>query len=201
MTDFIHEQPKPASQQSAPEQDKPPISERERQKKVYTYIGILFSVAFILILWTFLMSHRSNQELLSELRGNNSALESTASSLQAALDENLELNNRISQLEKQAAELASSVDALTSERDAALTARDEALQRLDAVNLLAQLEYQFAQEDYEACRGLIRQLDPLKMKLPEGGSPTAAERYAALVEAVSAQPESPVEDAASTQQP
>ena len=93
MTDFIHEQPKAPQEQKAPAYV-PPKTEAERQKKVYKYVGILFLVAAILIAWSFLMTHRSNQQVLSELK------EST-STLQSAFDKNEELTARVEELEEQ----------------------------------------------------------------------------------------------------
>ena len=66
MTDFIHEAPPPEnSKPAAPEK---PTSEKERQKRVYAYIAVLFTVAFILILWSFLANHRSNQQVIDQLK-------------------------------------------------------------------------------------------------------------------------------------
>ena len=97
MTDFIHEQPKAPQEQKTPAYV-PPKTEAERQKKVYKYVGILFLVAAILIAWSFLMTHRSNQQVLSELK------EST-STLQSAFDKNEELTARVEELEDQLREL------------------------------------------------------------------------------------------------
>ena len=76
MTDFVHESPKDPSKESAPKEEKP-TTERERMKKVYTYVAVLFSVAFLLILWTFLMNQRSSQAIRDEIKSGNSALQST----------------------------------------------------------------------------------------------------------------------------
>ena len=70
MTDFIHEAPPPENPKpAAPEK---PTSEKERQKRVYAYIAVLFTVAFILILWSFLANHRSNQQVIDQLKGSTS---------------------------------------------------------------------------------------------------------------------------------
>ena len=55
MSDLIHEGPKDPNKPPVPGEEKP-TTERERMKKVYTYVAILFTVAFLLILWTFLMN-------------------------------------------------------------------------------------------------------------------------------------------------
>ena len=72
MTDFIHEAPPPENPKpTAPEK---PTSEKERQKRVYAYIAVLFTVAFILILWSFLANHRSNQQVIDQLKGSTSMI-------------------------------------------------------------------------------------------------------------------------------
>ena len=62
MSDLIHEGPKDPNKPPVPGEEKP-TTERERMKKVYTYVAILFTVAFLLILWTFLMNQRSINEI------------------------------------------------------------------------------------------------------------------------------------------
>ena len=49
-------------------ENKTPVT--PQQKKVYLYIIVLFTAAFLLILWSFFATHRSNQLLLDEVRGN-----------------------------------------------------------------------------------------------------------------------------------
>lgn len=66
----------------------------------------------LLIAWSFLMSHRSNQQIISELK------EST-STLQSAFDKNEELEHRIDTLEKSYAVLESENARLRQELDAA----------------------------------------------------------------------------------
>ena len=62
MSDLIHEGPKDPNKPPVPGEEKP-TTERERMKKVYTYVAILFTVAFLLILWTFFMNQRSINEI------------------------------------------------------------------------------------------------------------------------------------------
>ena len=95
MTDFVHEGPKDPNKPPVPGEEKP-TTERERMKKVYTYVAVLFTVAFLLILWTFLMNQRSSREIRDEIRSGNNTLQST-------LDENQALTDRITELEEQLA--------------------------------------------------------------------------------------------------
>ena len=97
MTDFIHEAPPPENPKpAAPEK---PTSEKEQQKRVYAYIAVLFTVAFILILWSFLANHRSNQQVIDQLKGSTSMMQST-------LEQNAKLEDEVKALElyRQAAE-------------------------------------------------------------------------------------------------
>ena len=134
MTDFIHEHPKdePAAPSPAPAPE-PPLDEKTGQKRVYGYIFILFIVAFSLLLWSYMMNQRSNDQVLSELRGN-------ASAMQTALARNVELEKQTDELrsaldeaakdklaqEREIARLNEELAALTAERDA-LRAQVEAL--------------------------------------------------------------------------
>ncbi|MBR0310823.1 MAG: hypothetical protein IJQ98_00360 [Oscillospiraceae bacterium] len=134
MTDFIHEHPKdePAAPSPAPAPE-PPLDEKTGQKRVYGYIFILFIVAFSLLLWSYMMNQRSNDQVLSELRGNadamqtaiarNVELEKQTDELQAVLDE--AAKDKLAQ-EREIARLNEELAALTAERDA-LRAQVEAL--------------------------------------------------------------------------
>ena len=112
MTDFIHEAPPPENPKpAAPEK---PTSEKERQKRVYAYIAVLFTVAFILILWSFLANHRSNQQVIDQLKGSTSMMQST-------LEQNAKLEDEVKALETEIGELA-----LAETEDALSAAREEA---------------------------------------------------------------------------
>ena len=119
MTDFVHEAPKDPSKASAPREEKP-TTERERMKKVYTYVAVLFTVAFLLILWTFLMNQRSSQAIRDEIKSGNHALQST-------LEENDTLETRVKELEAQLAEAEADRDALSE----AIERKSEQLRALD----------------------------------------------------------------------
>ena len=93
MSDLIHEGPKDPNKPPVPGEEKP-TTERERMKKVYTYVAILFTVAFLLILWTFLMNQRS----INEIKDGNTALQST-------LQQNDSLEAHIAELEEQRAQV------------------------------------------------------------------------------------------------
>lgn len=135
MTDFIHEHPKdePVNPAPQPPREEPPLDEKTGQKRVYGYIFILFIVAFSLLLWSYMMNQRSNDLVLSELRGN-------ASVMQTTMERNVELEQQVDELQAEARSLEAELKelqarakalesenaALTEERDTLQTALDEA---------------------------------------------------------------------------
>ena len=173
MTDFVHEAPKDPNKASAPKEEKP-TTERERMKKVYTYVAILFTVAFLLILWTFLMNQRS----INEIKDGNTALQST-------LQQNDSLEAHIAELEEQLA---------TAEEDK--KALDETVERkseqLRALDWLIEIENNYSAKDYDAARDNIRAFEkegaaeslpeqPLRTAITGDDAPSPAARYHALV--------------------
>ena len=117
MTDFIHEHPK--DPQTTPAQNTPPMDEKTGQKRVYGYIFVLFVVAFGLLAWSFLMNQRGTDQVLSELRGNADALQTT-------LTRNVELEREVDALEAR-------VETLTKENE---DLKQSAAQQQDIVDML-----------------------------------------------------------------
>lgn len=144
MTDFVHEPPKDPTPSPAPQEEKP-VSEHERLKKVYTYVAVLFAVAFLLILWTFFMNQRSSQEMLHEIRSGNDAM-------QNMLDENEVLEARIAELENELDLLKEK----NQEQDLDIT---RYAAQLIALDWLSELEQQYAARDYDAARATIRAIE------------------------------------------
>ena len=173
MTDFVHEAPKDPNKASAPKEEKP-TTERERMKKVYTYVAILFTVAFLLILWTFLMNQRS----INEIKSGNSALQST-------LEENDTLEARVKELETQLAEAEEDKDSLSE----TVELKSEQLRALD---WLIEIENNYSAKDYDAARDNIRAFEkegaaeslpeqPLRTAITGDDALSPAARYHALV--------------------
>jgi len=159
MTDFIHEHPKdeqiPAPAGPTPPPAEPELDEKTGQKRVYGYIFLLFIVAFSLLLWAFLMNQRSTDQVLSELRGS-------ASTLQSTLDRNIELEEQLGESERQKLLLEKQVERLEEQNRQLRQTVDEEQERSDrllgdlaAYAQAANLEYAFGQKDYERCRELI----------------------------------------------
>jgi len=164
MTDFIHEAPKPA-QPPEPEQmtEETPLDEKSGQKRVYGYIFLLFIVAFSLLLWSFLMNQRSNEQVISELRGS-------ANTLQSTLDRNLDLQKQTEALEARVAELEKQVQKLEKEKTSLqdqLRQRTETerqlldeSQELEAVRAVYYAEILSAQGDHAAAAAVLTSWEP-----------------------------------------
>ena len=178
MTDFVHEAPKDPSKASAPKEEKP-TTERERMKKVYTYVAVLFTVAFLLILWTFLMNQRSSQAIRDEIKSGNSALQST-------LEENDTLEARARELEAQLAEAEANRDALSE----ALERKSEQLRALD---WLIEIENDCRAKNIDEAKENIRAFEKegaakdlpteaLRTAITGDDAPSPAARYKAIVE-------------------
>ena len=206
MTDFIHEHPAKGESSAVPSSppdggaEETPLDEKTGQKRVYGYIFILFIVAFALLLWSFLMNQRSTDQVLSELRGN-------ASNLQSMLDRNVALEQRVSALQAERDGLEEENEALRGQLEEA-RARAESLEETNwelaysryALNYLSQLERAVAEGNDEWARTFIERLEsgadtpkPLRDYLPGGvlhtdpdgsDAPSPADRYAELKESL-----------------
>ena len=151
MTDFIHEQPK----EPKPQKPEPELSPSKRQKRVYLYIAILFTAAFVLILWSFLASQRSNQLVLSAIHSNSTMLQST-------LEENQALETEGDTLRRQLDTLNEENEALQSqlkEAEQSLQALEEEHERsrnaLHALDWLRRIESSYAAGDAEQTKAMI----------------------------------------------
>lgn len=207
MTDFIHEHPvkdEPSAVSPAPPDEdaaEAPLDEKTGQKRVYGYIFLLFIVAFSLLLWSFFMNRRSTDEVLSELRGN-------ASSLQSMLERNAALEARLDTLKAERDALEDENEALRGRLEEAREQAEsleetnrELAYRLYALNYLSQLERAVAEGNDEWAEEFAARMEgtsdtpkPLKDYLPDyplhtdpdgSDAPSPAERYAALKESVS----------------
>lgn len=178
MSDFIHEGPKDPNKPPVPGEEKP-TTERERMKKVYTYVAVLFCVAFLLILWTFLMNQRSSQAIRDEIKSGNHALQST-------LEENDSLEARVKELEAQLAEAEEDKKAL----DETVGVQSNQLRALD---WLLEIENAYNTGDLDAAKDNIRSFEetgtveflpkePLRTGITGDDAPSPAARYKAIVE-------------------
>lgn len=174
MSDLIHEGPKDPNKPPVPGEEKP-TTERERMKKVYTYVAILFTVAFLLILWTFLMNQRS----INEIKDGNNTLQST-------LEQNDTLEARVDELETQLA---------AAEEDSKALNETVSLQsdQLRALDWLLEIEQAYGAKDYDTAKENIRAFEkdgtskylpekPLRTGITGDDAPSPAARYQSIVD-------------------
>ncbi|MBQ9459470.1 MAG: hypothetical protein IJU66_06005 [Oscillospiraceae bacterium] len=159
MTDIIHEHPKEetksAQTPSPAAAEETPVDERTGQKRVYGYILLLFVVAFFLLLWSFLMNQRSNEEVISEVRGSTGTIQST-------LDRNMELEREVNALEEnnrlleiKIAEQEKKDEAQEQDKQLLREEKERAEEIAAFYADVAALEYAYVRQDYERCRSLI----------------------------------------------
>ena len=142
-----------------------------KHKPVVLYLVLLFAIAFLLILFSFVMHQRSNAEVLKQLQSQVDTLQQlqdVEARFKDTLEKNDTLNEQVSELEQQAAE-ASKVQ--------------------QAQSLVWQLEQLYLSGENDACREVLKALkkDELYRSLPtesqygEGeGAKTYESPYAAF---------------------
>lgn len=116
------------SLQHAAEHEKP-----TKRNPVLFYLMILFAAAFLLLLMSFLMQHRANQEAMNNLQEtSNSAVES----LENKLKENEELKAQVDQLEEENQELTEQLESYTTQGQQEQSEQEAILQALSDLNTL-----------------------------------------------------------------
>ena len=158
-------QPAPEPEASA---EKAPISAKKRTA-LLRYMAVLFGVAFLLVLLSFLIQIRDSRETISDLNQSN------ASALQNALqlqEENQALTAANDDLEAQLAEekeAAEDLEAQLTDAEDAAKRSSEAAQ--EEQTLRQNYEFLFAasqcynEGDYQSCYGLLTQeMDPSLME-------------------------------------
>lgn len=178
MTDFIHERPK---DHPAPPPEKP-ATEKERVRKVYVYVAILFTAAFVLILWSFLMTHRSNQQILDQMEGSTNFLQSTLSENRQLQQENDALAGENDALEARIAALEQQLtDAARRESERAGAEKALSLQAL-ALARLAEAYAAHNAGDDEAALAWLQGISPADLPIYDGDGtlPSPVSSYYAL---------------------
>ncbi len=176
----------------APEEN--PSSGPDGKKPVIVYILVLFTVAFLLMIWSLFSHQRSNTEAIGRLQGSVSAMQEVQ-----------ELQDRVIQLQEELAEVKEQLEqeqeaaetAAAAARDGAgalLTERDSLEAQVAALTALYRLQQLYAARDLESCEAeisalgsgsLLDSLDAVSREWDWDVTPPS-ERYLELKEAVSA---------------
>ena len=193
------EQPKPQEQNEStveqptaaePAKDRAPISD-EKRTALLRYMAILFGVAFLLVLLTFLIQLRDSKQTISELNKSNASALQNAGKLQ---DENQALTTAKLDLEDQVEELEAEVKDLTNTNAALEKTQKDLEKQLEettqkvadtqtAYVLLAQAKTAAAEEDSETLSTVLEQLNPLVELLTADDQATVAQMQTQLDEA------------------
>lgn len=164
----------------------PPDTKEKRQKSVFKYITILFAAAFVLMLLTFMMERRQNQQVVDSLNESVTGLRESLSNAQSAQDiyeENMEMIQQINDLEAENKRL-------TEENNTLSANQQQNTQAVEAMGWFWQIDEAFVLEKYSLCRSLIDQMGAeLAAALPteavtDNGRFSPADRYQEIYDAV-----------------
>ena len=173
---LIEEQP--AGGEEAPHKEEPPAP--NRNKALMTYIAILFGVAFVLVLFSFLMQQKDSRQTISELNQNANNALSRAEQLQ---DDNRELTEECqtlqAQLEQSRTDFKTAEDKIQEleQKYAALQESYQSLEeqngakdrQVEAYELLLKAQRALDQEDTAGFQAAMKDLEPLASQLDAQG--------------------------------
>lgn len=163
-----------------------PAPQKETEPKNYgsflRYITIMFVMAFIFVLLSFIVSHRDSQQTISQLNQNaNSALtraEQLQSDNRALAEQNTALQQEIDGLNEDMAtkeeallEKDEKISALETEKEQLLTEntaiKTKAENTAKAYGYLAEAQLAFDEERLEDCAAALESLKPLREYLDQ----------------------------------
>lgn len=149
------------------------MSETPNKKKngpVFTYLAIMFAVAFLMLLLAYFIQQRNNEVAMDGLLDSITSFES----LDELLEENRQLREDLDSREQELDDLQKQLDTLQETLDTTLEDQEEEYSRLEEARLQAQnnadiaeaellswtvfwdAEQLYRQEEYEACAEVVR---------------------------------------------
>ena len=160
MSDPKHPSPAPKGQPEEKAADKPPAyvpppTRETRLRSVVHYIAILFAAAFLLMLMTYLMDRRQNEEVVDSLNQSVSGLRESLSNMQSVqeiYEENQALLQKIDHLEDQ-------LDTLERQGSAQAAELEQAEQTRQAMDWFWQIDEAYVLGRFSLCRDLIQSLE------------------------------------------
>lgn len=169
-----------AQEPSTPSSESTPTAEpKTRSKKpVIIYIMIMFIVAFLLMALSFLMHQRSNTEALGELQDSVNAIQVVQ-----------QTQEKVIELQEELAQSQDYIDKLTEDVEKLQETLDQTTAENQALTHLYLLQQSYANQDYEASKALITEMESKGMveQLPQESLNNATspyDRFAQLKEAV-----------------
>lgn len=176
----------------APEEN--PSSGPDGKKPVIVYILVLFTVAFLLMIWSLFSHQRSNTEAIGRLQGSVSAMQEVQELQDRVIQLQEELAEVKEQLEQEQEAAETAAAAARDEAGALLTERDSLEAQVAALTALYRLQQLYAARDLESCEAeisalgsgsLLDSLDAVSREWDWDVTPPS-ERYLELKEAVRA---------------
>lgn len=140
----------------APLEDQPRTrrqSQRTKKSRVVTYLAILFAAAFLLLLLSYLMQQRANEQTITDLTQSLTSVHSL---------ENLVTVN--AQLQAENEQLQGELDAAKAAVQEASEAAGRQVRTVTAMEYFWQIDDYYARGYYGQARTLIEQFEPLGLK-------------------------------------
>lgn len=173
------------SREDGQEQKGPCLNEPKKEKQnhsVFTYIAILFAVAFFLLLLSYFMQQRNTAQMIEGLRSSATAMEN----IDMLQRRNMELDQETDTLKEQLNEAKQQVNALTGQVADKEKEAETARQQAAALGQFWQLVQSYENGRYQACRKTIAQMEEAGLVpfLPETEGANAAALFAKIQKAV-----------------
>ena len=165
-----------------------------KKVSVMGYLAILFAAAFLLLLLSYFMQQRANQQAISGLEATSSNAFDSINNLIAEKDrltgEVEELEGQVADLQKQLDEAQSQLSGAQSDADAAQSAQDSAQKALEAMDWFWRIQRQFSRGYYTDAANMMAEFEAagLPQYLPQEaltgreGDPSPAQQYQEIKE-------------------
>ncbi len=172
-------------------------ADQSRPKKtvsVVGYLAILFAAAFLLLLLSYFMQQRSNEQAISGLKDSVNSFQS----VETLMDTNQRLIQESAALNDQAEALEQRVAALEREQLAAQQTKERLEKELKAMDWFWRIQRAYSRGKKSEAKDLIAQFEAtgLSVSLPQTSSavpagPSPADQYDAILSALGLQKAEP----------
>lgn len=167
-----------------------------KKVSVMGYLTILFAAAFLLLLLSYFMQQRANEQAISGLQATSNNAFDSINNLIAEKDrltsEVEDLEGQVADLQEQLDEAQSQLFGAQSDADAAQTAQDSAEKALEAMDWFWRIHRQFSRGYYTDAANMMAEFETagLPQYLPQEaltgreGDPSPAQQYQEIKEAL-----------------
>lgn len=167
-----------------------------KKVSVMGYLTILFAAAFLLLLLSYFMQQRANEQAISGLQATSNNAFDSINNLIAEKDrltgEVEDLEGQVADLQKQLDEAQSQLSGAQSDAESAQTAQDSAEKALEAMDWFWRIQRQFSRGYYTDAANMMAEFEAagLPQYLPQEaltgreGDPSPAQQYQEIKEAL-----------------